>query len=368
MPFTELKYMPERGYEPLTFDSPLVYFVVGVRGAAKSSLLETIGEYYLDAENCVLDLFSARDAENLAWLRSPWAEHKKILLLHGENCDVVAPFKTMKAKNLTLHDFNIYDLIISSPLLYAVPNDEFESVNNIINLLYRRPPSWKKIIYCLVREAANLFYSRLKISPSQLTAKSEVAYLTREMRHQGISIGLDSQIITGVDYQVRTQSDFTFVKRMGVIGISKDDPLFFLYKYFDPSFIRRMPKGEFILVGKGGALALGTFEPLPWHKKPRENILAKTGVTVEYGETTEPALGSTENVIGDEEHVRIITLTVKDGLSMEKIGEKLKRSKSTVHKHVHEHDEAIVRSGFCPRCQRAKSIYFIQKAMKGTIK
>lgn len=368
MPFTELKYMPERGYEPLTFDSPLVYYVVGVRGSAKSSLLETIGEYYLDGENCVLDLFSARDSENLAWLRSPWAEHKKILLLHGENVDVVAPFKTLKAKFLTLHDFDVYDLVISSPLLYAVPNDEFEAVNHIINILYRRPPSWKKIIYCLVREAANLFYSRLKISPSQLTAKSEVSYLTREMRHQGISLALDTQQNTAVDYQIRTQADFSFIKRMGVIGISKDDPLFFLYKYFDPSYIRRMPRGEFILVGKGGSLALGTFEPLPWHKKPRENILAKTDVHVEYGESTEPIQGSTENVIGDEEHARIITLSVKDGLSMEKVGKQLKRSKATVFKHIHEHDEAIVRSGFCPRCQRAKSIYFIQKAMKGTVK
>lgn len=366
MPFNSLSYLPERGFEPLKFDSPLVYYVLGVRGAAKSSLLETIAEYYLDEENCVLDLFSARDSENLSWLRSPWAEHKKILLLHGENTDVVAPFKTLKAKNLTLHDFDIYDLIISSPLLYETPNAEFESVNNIINLLYRRPPSWKKIIYCLVREAANLFYSRLKISPSQLTAKSEVSYLTREMRHQGISLALDTQQNTAVDYQIRTQSDFVFVKKLGVIGISKDDPLFFLYKFFDPSYIRRMPKGEFILVGKGGALALGTFEPLPWHKKPRENILAKTDVHVEYGETKEPMQGSTENVIGDEEHVRIVGLTIQ-GLSMEKVGKETKRSKATIFKHVHEHDEAIVRSGFCPKCQRAKSIFFIQKALKGAV-
>jgi len=265
-----------------------------------------------------------------------------------------------------LHDFDIYDLIISSPLLYASPNDEFEAVNYIINLLYRRPPSWKKIIYCLVREAANLFYSRLKISPSQLTAKSEVAYLTREMRHQGISLGLDSQIITAVDYQIRTQSDFTFLKRMGVIGISKDDPLFFLYKFFAPEYIRRMPRGEFILIGKNGGLALGTFEPLPWHKKPRENILAKTDVHVEYGESKEPMQGSTENVIGDEEHVRIVGLTIQ-GLSMGKIGKELKRSNATVFKHIHEHDEAIVRSGFCPKCQRAKSIFFIQKALKRVV-
>lgn len=146
--------MSERGYESLVFDRPLVYFVVGVRGSAKSTLLETIGEYYLDAGNCVLDMFSARDGENLAWLRSEWSKHNRVLLLHGENVDVVAPYDTKRAESLTLHDFDAYDLIISSPLLYATPDDEFKAVNRIINMLCRRPPSWKRLVYCLVREAA----------------------------------------------------------------------------------------------------------------------------------------------------------------------------------------------------------------------
>lgn len=319
MPFNEIKFLPGRGIEPLTFDEPRVFFVVGVRDSAKSTLLETIGEYYLDGGSCVADIYAARDGENLAWCRSPWAESKKILLLHGENVDVIAPFKTKKVEDFTLHDFDVYDLIISCPLLYLRPDDEFSGVNHLIDILYRRPPSWKRMIYCLVRESANLFYSRLRISPNQLTAKSEVAYLTREMRHQGISLGLDTQIMTGVDYQVRTQSDYTFVKRMGVVGINKDDPLYFLYSYFNPAYIRRMPKSEFILACKGGALALGSFEKLPWHKRPKENILAKTNIHVEYGEAREPIKGSTEQSVGDLEHSHIIELYVKDGLSMEKI-------------------------------------------------
>ncbi len=325
MPFNELKFLSDRGIEPLRFDEPKVYFCVGVRGAAKSTLLETIGEYHLDRNDCVLDLYSARDGESLGWCRSEWAKERNVLLLHGENVDVIAPFKTKKVENVTLHDFDSYDLMISCPLLYLKHEDELDGVNHLIDLLYRRSPSWKRIIYVLVRESANLFYSRLRISPNQLYAKSEMAYLTREMRHQGVSMGMDTQLMTGVDYQIRTQADYTFVKRMGVVGISKDDPLYFLYSYFNPAYIRRMPKSEFILACKGGALALGSFEKLEWHKKPKEDILSKTGVHVEYGEVKEPLKGSTEGEVGDEEHNRIIEAYVKDGLSMGKISEKMGR-------------------------------------------
>ena len=353
-----------RQQERLTFSQPRVYFGLGIRGSGKSSILETIGEYYLDAGHCVMDLFSSRDGENLAWCRSAWAEDKKILLLHGDNVDVNAPYKTKKAEDLYLHDFNIYDIVISCPLLYLRPEDEFAAVNVIIDRLYRRPPSWHKIIYVIAREAANLFYSRLRISKSQLAAKSEVAYLARELRHQGISLALDSQIITGVDYQVRTQADLTVIKSMGVIGINKDDPLFFLYHYFDPSYIRRMPKGEFLIVTKQGSLGLGSFDNLEWHKKPRENILAKTDILVEYGEPKEPLRKSSEYGVGDKEHGQIIRLYTEEGLSMNKISSKISRSSKTVHKHISQHNEAIERSGFCPACSRVKSLHFIQKAVR----
>jgi len=364
MPFNELQFLSLRGIEPLTFDEPKVYFCVGVRDSAKSTLLETLAEYYLDQGSCVADIYAARDGENLAWCRSEWAKERKVLLLHGENVDVIAPFKTKKVDDVTLHDFDVYDLIISCPLLYLKPDDEFLGVNHVIDILYRRPPSWKRMIYALVRESANLFYSRLRISPNQLTAKSEIAYLTREMRHQGVSLGLDTQQMTAVDYQVRTQSDYTFVKRMGVVGIIRDDPLYFLYSYFRPEYIRRMPKNEFIMACKGGALALGSFEKLEWHKRPREDILAKTGIHVEYGEVREPLKGSTEGEVGDEEHSRLIEAYVKEKLSMGKISEKMGRSPATVLKHINQHNEAIERSGFCPRCKKINSIYFLQRAMK----
>ena len=353
-----------RQSERLTFTSPKVYFGLGIRGSGKSTVLETIGEYHLDAGNCVMDLFSSRDGENLAWCRSAWAEDKKILLLHGDNVDVKAPYKTKKADDLYLHDFDTYDIVISCPLLYSRPEDEFKAVNLIIDRLYRRPPSWSKIIYVIAREAANLFYSRLRISKSQLQAKSEVAYLCRELRHQGVSLAIDSQIITGVDYQVRTQADLTFLKSMGVVGINRDDPLFFLYSFFAPSYIRRMPKGEFLLVTKHGSLGVGSFEDLPWHKRPRENILAKTDIHVEYGQAKETLRKSSEYGVGDKEHGQIIRLYTEEGLSMNKISGRISRSSKTVHKHITAHNEAIERSGFCPSCSRVKSLHFIQKAVR----
>ena len=355
-----------RQQERLTFTEPRVYFGLGIRGSGKSSVLETIGEYHLDAGHAIMDLFSSRDGENLAWCRSEWAEDKKVLLLHGENVDIKAPFKTKKAEDLYLHDFNTYDLVISCPIMYLRPEDEFEAVNKIIDRLYRRPPSWSKLIYVIAREAANLFYSRLRISKSQLAAKSEVAYLTREMRHQGISLGIDSIITTAVDYQVRVQSDWTFIKSMGITGIRDDDPLFFLYSFFNPAYIRRMPKREFLIATKQGALGAGSFEELPWHKKPKENILAQTDISVEYGEPKEPLRLSSAYAVGDKEHSQIVTLYIKEGLAMNKIADKTSRSSKTVHKHITEHNQAIERSGFCPTCSRAKSIHHIVRAERGS--
>ncbi len=42
----------------------------------------------------------------------------------------------------------------------------------------------------IVREATNLYFSRLKIVANQTLAKSEMVYLIREARHAGVALGL----------------------------------------------------------------------------------------------------------------------------------------------------------------------------------
>jgi energy-coupling factor transporter ATP-binding protein EcfA2 len=90
--------------DTISFNKPSTWFVLGLRGSGKSSLLEHVACNYLEEGHVVLDLFGSRDGEGLAWLRSPYAKDKKILLLRGENVDVEASFPVKQADQLSLKD------------------------------------------------------------------------------------------------------------------------------------------------------------------------------------------------------------------------------------------------------------------------
>lgn len=342
-----------RGNEKIRFNRPHTFFGVGVRGSAKSTFLETIGCYYLEKGNCILDLFGSRDGEGLAWLRSPYAEDKKILLTHGENVSVTAPCATKPATKVTLSDFEKYDIVISASPLYLGPDDEFINAALLTDKIYKRL-SWKRLVYCLCREAANLFYSRLKISESQVVSKAMMTYLIREARHVGMALGLDSTRYYSIDIDIRNLSDFIILKSQGMTGLTKD--LNWLYSIFEPSMIRNMPKQFFIILSKEGSVGLGEFKEIPWHKQERENILKATGVKVEYGEPVEKGeYRGAFKTVGDLEHAEIIKLYVEEGLSMNKIAEQIGRSSKTPHKHIHRHNSKVEGAGFCPVCRRVKS-------------
>jgi hypothetical protein len=273
-----------RGNAKIRFNRPHTFFVIGVRGFAKSTWLETIGEYYLEKGNGVLDLFGSRDGEGLAWLRSPYAEDKKILLVHGENVSVKAPCDTKATTKVTLSDFEKYDIMVSSSPLYLGPDDEFINAGLLTDKIYKRL-SYKRLVYCICREAANLFYSRLKISESQVVSKAMMTYLIREARHVGMALGLDSTRFYSIDIDIRNLSGFIILKSQGMTGLTKD--LEWLYRIFAPSMIRNMPKQFFIILNKEGTVGIGEFKEIPWHKQERENILKAVGVSVEYGEPIE---------------------------------------------------------------------------------
>lgn len=151
----EIKWV--RGNEHIGFSRPNTFFVIGPRGAGKSTLLETLGCYYLEKGHALLDLFGSRDGEGLAWLRSPYAEDKHFLLVHGESVDVSAPCDTKPASKLRLRDLEKYDIIISASPLYLGPDDEFICAAQLTDRIYKRL-TWKRYVYCVVREAANLYY------------------------------------------------------------------------------------------------------------------------------------------------------------------------------------------------------------------
>ena len=263
--------------EKITFKKPHTWFVLGVRGSGKSSLLEHIGIQYLKRGACILDLFGSRDGEGLAWLRSPYAKKRRILLLHGDHVEVDAPVDVKPSSEFTLEDVDEYDIIVSASPLYRSIEDEYDSVNNVVDTLYKRF-TWNRIVYLIVREAANLYYSRLKVVENQAAAKTQFIYLLREARHMGLALGLDTLKYTSIDVDVRVLSDYVLIKQVGALGLPSD--LTWLYSFFDPLKLQNLYPQYFIILSKEGSIGVGEFPYHGWHKRERENILEKVGVHV----------------------------------------------------------------------------------------
>ena len=333
----------------LKFTGPSSYMAYGVRGSGKSSLLEAIGAEYLDRGCHVLDLFGSRDGESLAWLRSPYAEDKKILLLHGDNTDVSCSWDTKPVSQYTLSDVEKYDLVISSSPLYDSPNTEYIQINTVLDLCYKRF-EWKKPAYICIREAANLLYSRMKITPDQSMAKNQMIYFLREARHTGFALGIDTLKFTSIDIDVRVTMDYLFIKKPGIAGIPSD--IRFLYSTYNPLALQRMKANTFLLLTSSGSHGIGSFDYHDWHKEEGEPILRILGIETEHGERVEES--KPDHKVGDFQHVTICTLRL-DATSYAKIGLSEKVSASTAHNHVKDHNREVERTGACSRCNRAKA-------------
>jgi hypothetical protein len=354
-----------RSRDDFNFDTASIWFCIGTRGSGKSSLIESIGESYLDHGHGVLDLFGSRDGEALGWLRSPWAKDKHILLLRGENVDVQCSFDVKLADALILGDFEKYDIIISASPLYLNIDQEFSDAAKIEDTLYRRL-HYKRLIYLCCREASNFYYSRLKVSDSQTYAKAQMIYLVRESRHMGVSLGLDTIRSFAIDIDIRDLSDYLLLKAQGVKGLSKD--LRWLYRFINPATLRHLAQNRFINVTKKGAIGYGTFKEIPWHKKEKEDILKAVGVTVQYGTpTVESVMKGTYKTVSDKEHERIIEAYDKDGVGISALGVKFKRSSRTIRLHIEAHNNDIARVGFCSPCRRAQSEYATKQIGMGMI-
>jgi len=307
-----------RGGETITFSRPSTWFSLGTRGSGKSSFLEHVACSYLEQGNGIFDLFGSRDGESLAWLRSPYAKDKKVLLLKGENVDVQCSFPVKSAEAVTVQDFEANDIIVSSSPLYLGMDQEFAYAAKLTDLLYKRLYH-NKLIFLVCREAANFYYSRLKVSDSQLYAKAQMTYLIREARHMGIALGLDSIRFYAIDIDIRSLSDYLILKSQGVQGLSKD--LKWLYKFVDPGLMRYMKPNQFVLVSNRGSIGYGIFPEIAWHKRERENILSDVGIKVEYGEVLrESESKGAFRTVSDKEHCEMIRLYIEENLASSRWG------------------------------------------------
>jgi hypothetical protein len=335
--------------DDLKFGGTSTFMAFGIRGSGKSTLLEHIGENFMEKGSPIVDLFGSRDGEALAWLRSPGIEAKKVLLLHGDNTDVASSYDSKPVSRYTVADLDHYDLIISSSPLYSSIDEEFRQVNKITDQIYARMV-WTKPAYVIVREAANLIYSRLKVSPDQTIAKGEMTYLIREARHCGFSMALDSQKLSSIDIDVRITIDYLFFKSLGIQGLPDDYR--WLYKVYNPLKLQKMNEKYFLILTKTGSHGIGTFPYHDWHKKPGEDILKAVGVEVHHGE--EMIQSKPDSKIGDLQHAEIIKMR-NAGLSYRIIAiNQGGISSATPYAHTTAHNKEIKRIGECSKCRRAK--------------
>lgn len=270
-----------KGSRKINFRDPNIFFVLGRRGSGKSAFLETVACQHLMAGGKVLDLFGSKDGEGLAWLRSNIADKHDIKLIHGEMTELKNR-EGIVGKKFRLSDLKKADIFISASPLYADMDAEFESVNHVFDKLWNRT-YWDVPIFIIVREAANLLYSRMKVSKSQTLAKADMTYMLRESRHSGLALGLDSTKHTSIDVNVRKLTDYLVLKNLGMYGLPND--LHWIYKYFDPNKMQQLNPNEFGMATKEGAIGLGTFDLPRWHKRTGEHILRKVGVKPEYYES-----------------------------------------------------------------------------------
>ncbi len=284
--------------------------------------------------------------------------------MKGDNVDVDCSFTVKHVEKLRLRDFEDYDIIISASPLYRNIGQEFYHAAQATDLLYTRL-HYKRLVYMVCREAANLYYSRLKVDDNQIFAKSQMVYMIREARHIGLALGLDSVRFYAIGIDIRSLSDFMILKSQGVQGLTRD--LKFLYSYVDSHLVRKLAPNQFIVLTRKGNIGYGVFSEVPWHKKERENILNAVEVKIEVGEqqVEEPVMKGSFKTVGDKEHARIITLYIEEALSMDKIADKIERSTKTIYTHIHNHNQAVARSGFCGPCKRAESAYCEMVAERG---
>ncbi len=268
-----------RGKSSIDFSRPNVFFNLGMRGSGKSALLELFASRYLDNGGKVFDLFAARDSESLGWLRSPYAKKKRIILLHGDLVEIESKHESIKARKFKASDLARGDIFISASALYSDIDDEFDCVNHILDVLWARH-HWTEPIFVVVREAANLVYSRLKLRKSQLVAKSEIIYMLRESRHCGLALGLDTIKHTSIDIDIRVLTDYLIIKNTGMHGLPRD--LWWIYRMFDPHALRKFHPREFVILDRRGSMGLGMFALPPWHKREAEDIVAVTGLKIKY--------------------------------------------------------------------------------------
>lgn len=343
-----------RFWEKMDYGKANCNLIQGTKETGKSALAEALATHYSEQdENCkIFDLFGSRDGEGLGWCRSPYKD--KILFVHGDSVKLNSEWDAVKISDLTFHHFKHYKVIITVAAFYSSPLEEHQATERLVTILYMRR-HWDHVWTLVLRELANLIYSRITIGEDQAKAKAYLIFFLREMRHSGYAVCGDSIKFTSVDSDVRALADYTYFKACGKEGLPRE--LHYLYSIFEPYSVMRMPIDHFIILSKTGTVGRGVFDCPPWHKKEKENLFRIFKIAPEYKDALD--LETSRGRINDTEHAKIVTAK-KEGLngkriSFAKLAGRCSRSMSAVYSIVVRHNTEIDTNGFCSVCKRMNS-------------
>lgn len=355
--------------QKLDFTRPNKYVIQGMPEGGKSALVETVASKYDDYSKRgvakIIDLFASRDNEGLSWLRHQ-QHQKNALLIHGDSVKLSCEWKTKKISELKLYDIMKYDTVISSPAFYSDLREEWQSLDKVNKMLWRRT-HWDEVWFLCIREGTSLLYSRLGLGENQSQAKASFVYALKEFRHCGMALGIDIIRYYGLDTEVRALADYLFVKAQGIEGLAND--LSWMYGYYD-LFVdfMQMPPWCFVVATKKGGLGNGRYQYPYWHKEERESMLDIFNIQIEYSDGVNYG-DKGYAPVSDFEHGSIVRIRVycrtKSGMmGMGKIAkggtfkigtEKLemkKRSPKTIQEEIHQHNADIEAKGQCRICSR----------------
>jgi hypothetical protein len=244
--------------------------------------------------------------------------------------------------------------VISCSAFYQKPKEEFYSIGIFMEKFYRRIHFDPKDIWCVViREAANLLYSRQTLGDRQAEAKAQMTYMFREMGHHGIALALDSIRWRALDIDIRELADYTFMKGQGITGLPNE--LTWLYSWFDPYGIMRMGKEKFILISQDGPIGHGSCGYPYWHKEEGEDLLKLFDIEVKYSDAPEQ-VDNGQNHMNPYEHAQIIQTRYEKKMSYNKLGIEFSRSTKTIKDTIDRHNRAIRVIGQCELCTGTKSL------------
>ena len=322
---------PNRFSGKIIFNEASIYTVGGIRGGGKSSLLEALGDHYAH----VIDVYGSRDDECLAWLRAGQydAKYDKCLIVGPPTTSLKSSWDYLSYDELTIGDVANHNVVVMPQKIFPSLNSFFKGTQHLVDLLWSRPYV-TDLWYLLIREAANILYSRIYLKRAKIDqARAYLILLMREMRHMGISMGMDSQYLIALDREVRLASDYTFLKNMGSYVLPHDAS--WLYRYITPGGLRTLEKDEFVGIDKWGAVFLGKNGLPPWHKTPKEDLYSVLGIKYEYG--TSEILDEEE---GEDEDMILHKEIISAWLAARTIAGAAKSTghdRNTVRKHVERH-------------------------------